>query len=269
LFNATLQIDVDIEDVEEKSSFTVLDSTGKSTVYEVPYNRSGKVNVTIQYYYNFAALGNPYVFTLEKGNHIITLHYPINNIGADSINRFDVQMSADSGNVSVNKEMFMGTISGQGLAGKPRWDGTITVEEPINFVSTYTMDVAKYNDQLNITKPIRDHGSDMLSDRVRPVSTYTMGVLGFESTLGSGTAQDNGFNFIVTNYTFEVAKKDIYEYDRDIVLVTDTYQLRQNYEYTSTDKYIDYGTMASVVIQTTDKTSVESVEIVDSREAVN
>ena len=253
LFSGTMQLEVDVPDEQHTTTFTMLDSDGKSKVYEIPYNRNGTTQLNIQYYYNSVEFGQPYSVTLEKGTHLITLHYPISGVTSDSIGRFEVRMSkTGSGTISVAKEMFMGTISGQGLAGKPKWDGTITNREI--FSELYSIADIKAVGFSAETAVIRPHNDvHAIAERFGVNDILTVTALGFDSEFSTAK--------VVTNYTFEVAKKSIYEYSRELVLVTDTFHLRQDYSYTSTAKPIDSGAMASVVINTTNKTSVESVVI--------
>lgn len=258
MFDATFQIDVEVEDVEHKSSFTILDSTtNTSKTYEVPYMRNGITEVTIQYYYGSIEFGQPYTITLESGSHLITLHYPINAVEKDSINRFEVRMSANGGTVSVAKEGFLGTISGQGLAGKPKWDGTITVEESMG--ATYPIAEIKalkdMSANVSFKKPRRDntHG---FAERFGTVSIMTIGALGF--------GDEFGVNRVVTNYTMNTGKAHLYEFNRDLVLYDGVFRISDEYEYKSSEiltDNIDRGRTCSIIIRTDDKSYVEGVVI--------
>lgn len=264
MFNATFQVDVEVEDIEHKSSITVLDSNGTSRTYEVPYKRNGYAQVTIQYYYGGVEFGNPYTVSLETGSHVITLHYPVNAVAKDSINRFEVRMSATSekmSTVSVAKEGFLGTISGQGLAGKPKWDGTINVEE--NIGTSYPISTIKvredFDADVSITKLRRDDISG-ITERFGTASIMTISTLGFNSEVG--------VNRVITNYTFETSKASTYEFNRELVNYVNTFNLRPDYTYNSNEVTIDEGKMCSLIIPTDNKTSIESVDITNGREEV-
>lgn len=256
MFDATFQIDVEVEDVEHKSSFTILDSTtNTSKTYEVPYMRSGSTEVSIQYYYNNNAMMEPYTVTLESGSHLLTLHYPINAVDKDSVNRFEVRMSAINGSVVVAREGFLGTISGQGLAGKPKWDGTITVEE--NIGATYPITEIKalkdMSANVSISKP-RRNDTPGFADRFGTVSIMTIGALGFGDELG--------VNRVITNYTFETAKKHIYDYDRvKINVAEDKFFVPSIFTYESVEQEIDSGRMTVLSIDSDSYVSIEEIEV--------
>jgi hypothetical protein len=159
--------------------------------------------------------------------------------------------------VSVARDKFMGTISGQGLAGKPKWDGTITVEE--NMGATYPIAEIKalkdMSASVSFSKPRRNDTSGF-ADRFGAVSIMTIGALGFSS--------EAGVNRVVTNYTMNTKKAHLYEFDRKYVLYDETFRLVADYTYTSTEittDIVDEGRMCSVLIKTDDKTSVEGVVI--------
>ena len=258
MFDATFQVDVEVDDVEHKSSFTILDSTtNTSMTYEVPYMRSGKTEVSIQYFYNNNAMIEPYILTLESGSHLITLHYPINAVDKDSVNRFEVKMSASSGSVSVLKDKFMGTISGQGLAGKPKWDGTITVEE--NMGAVYSIAEIKalkdFSADVTFSKPKRDD-TPGFADRFGTVSIMTIGAVGFNDEFG--------VNRVVTNYTMNTKKASLYEFNKEYISFDDIFKLKDEYIYTSYEDLtgsINSGKMCVLVIKNDDKVDVENVEV--------
>ena len=258
MFDATFQIDVEVPDEEYKSTFTVLDSTTNTNkTYEVPFTREGRTNISIQYYYNNVALIEPYTHTLESGSHLVTLHYPVNNIGKDSINRFEVRMSADNGTVVVLKDGFLGTISGQGLAGKPKWDGTITVEEAMGTLYPITVieAVKDMNASVSIIKPRRDNISGFM-EKFGAVSVVPIGALDFNV--------EAGVNRVVTNYTMNTGKAHLYTFNRDLVLYDGMFRISSEYTYTSSEiltDNIDRGRTCSIVIRTDDKSYVEGVVI--------
>ena len=261
MFNGTMQVDVEVPDEKHTTTFTMLDSEGNSKTYEIPYNRAGKATITIQYYYNAVEYGRPYVATLETGSHIISLNYPISSVAEDSIGRFEVRISADSGSVIVAKERFLGTISGQGLAGKIRWDGTITVREVVGVVGREPFTVAKVSDSVNFAKITREYGASELSEKFRTVRLQPFSVIGIDASVGIAK--------IITNYTFETAKRALYNFNRDIVYSGESFYLKTDYEYESTTHAIDSGTLCSAVIKTSNKQSVESVEIISGRKKVS
>ena len=258
MFDATFQVDVEVEEVEQKSSITVLDNNGTSKTYEVPYKQKGYAELTIQYFYGSIEFGQPYTVSLETGSHLITLHYPINAVEKDSINRFEVRMSATSettGTVSVAKEGFLGTISGQGLAGKPKWDGTITVEEAMGtaYPVGETKALRDMSANVSFKKPRRNDTSGF-ADRFGTVSIITIGALGF--------GDEFGVNRVITNYTFETAKKAIYDYDRIKINVVDNkFVVPSTFVYESVEQEIDSGRMTILSIDSDSYVSIEEIEV--------
>lgn len=254
MFDATFQIDVEVNDVTYTSSITVLNSDGTSTVYEVPYTRNGYINVTIQYYYNSAEFGIPYTLTLEKGSHVVTLHYPINAIAKDSINRFAVHLSADGGIVSVAKEGFLGTISGQGLAGKPKWDGTITIEE--NMGMTYPLveiNGIGFNADVTLTKPDQDRISG-ITEQFGTVSIMTIDTLEITDNLRVGE--------ITTNYIMNTDNKLDYTYDSNSVQTNEGYFTLVNTDIIQGREIsVDEGRACSVKIDYTKYQIINNVEV--------
>lgn len=254
LFDGTFQVDVDIDDELHTSTITIVDSTGESKEYEVNYTRGGYVNLSIQYYYNYNELIKPYILTLEKGSHIVTLHYPIDNVLSGSVNKFEIRMSTDSGIVTVDKEKFTGTITGQGLASKPTWDGTITVEESFGGftdISKEAISVVKLDDY--ISRKLNVPTSNKVSENFDKIAlTSVLNVLDFVYT--------GGVNRIITNYRFDISKKDSYNYNRQYISTDNNiFALNKLYMYQSSELMIDSGRMCSVVIRTDDKSVIENI----------
>lgn len=255
LFNATMQVNVEVDDIVEKSSFTVLDSNGSSKTYEVPFTRDGKVNITIQYYYNSNELGLPYVITLEKGSHVITLHYPIDNVAGNTIDRFAVYMSADNGKVTIQPTEFTGTISGQGLAGSPKWDGTITFEEDFSHCpSTVNVNYRDdYDDIMNVAK--RNPNTSSFAVEFNAPSIIGINTLEFNDSLS--------MEKVVTNSTINPNDPAIsdYEFDNRYLRSDGSFRLNTEYTYNSSEITIDSGRLFSLAIRTDDKKTVEGVVI--------
>jgi hypothetical protein len=254
MFDATFQIDVEVNDVTYTSSITVLNSDGTSTVYEVPYTRNGYINVTIQYYYNSAEFGIPYTLTLEKGSHVITLHYPINAIAKDSINRFAVHLSADGGIVSVAKEGFLGTISGQGLASKPKWDGTITIEESIGeLYSLVPVNGLGFNADIRVTKPQQERISG-ITEQFGIIDMVPIDTLEITDNLRVGE--------ITTNYIMSTDNKLEYIYDRNSIQANEGYFSLKNTDIIQGREIsVDEGRACSVKIDYTKYKIINNIEV--------
>ena len=135
-FDANIQkVDVEIDDIIEEAKITIGDST-----HTIPYKRDGYVDIYLLYKFNSDWIGPRYKHTLTRGSHIITLHYPLISIERYSVSSFGVYISSSAGNVSIDEGMFIGTITGQGIAEALTWDGAIVLED---FTSPLTIPEAK------------------------------------------------------------------------------------------------------------------------------
>ena len=123
-FNGTLQVDVDVDDITEEAQITIGD-----VVHTIPYKRDGYVDIYLLYKFNSDWIGPRYKHTLTRGSHIITLHYPLISIEKYSVSSFGLYISSNTGTVSIDEGMFIGTITGQGIAKALTWDGAIVLED--------------------------------------------------------------------------------------------------------------------------------------------
>ena len=273
LFNGTFQVDVVVDDIECISQLVIKDtstetgstgstgtgSTGSTetpVTYEVPYLRDGIVNIVIQYYYNAIPFGDPYNLTLRKGSNIVTLHYPISSVAKDSINRFSVYMSSDDGEVVIPREMFIGTISGQGLVSKIRWDGTININE---YVPTFTFNPAEFTVEPAVDTP-------SFSSQVPRPTVISEAVSSFEidndMTWGNVSAEPDVARVMLA-YVIETAEQAKYTFDRNYVAYDrDVFELNTSYTYSSVEESIDSGKLCSVTIRNNDKVSISDVNLV-------
>jgi hypothetical protein len=63
------------------------------------------------------------------GKHILTLHYYIGNVKANTVYLFVIFLTASGGSVYLDTNCINAVIEGMGLAGTGKWDGTINAEE--------------------------------------------------------------------------------------------------------------------------------------------
>lgn len=253
IFSATFQVEVQVDDVEHKTTLTLLDEEGLETVYEIPYKQHGFAELNIRYYYNSVDLGTHYTQTLSAGSHIISLYYVIATVKENSINQFAISMNINGGNAEIKKEMFRGAISGQGLAGTSRWDGTITVEEVFDAIPIADIKALPFGDSVVFTDIHREDAGSF-TEKFGNVSVFSVTALAFNDVLG--------VNQIVTNYTFETAKKSVYEYDRVRVVTDDNkFRVPSTFTYTSVEQPIDSGRMTVLSIDTDSYVSIEEIEV--------
>lgn len=69
--------------------------------------------------------------TWGKGKHILPLYYPIEKLIPNFTNTFNVYIKITGGSGMITAGDCIASISGQGMAAKLAWDGTIEMEETI------------------------------------------------------------------------------------------------------------------------------------------
>lgn len=121
VFDATIQFEVEIRDNEG------------NLVYNLP------ANLIIKYWYDDSMFPlMEYKDTVFSGYKIETLHYPIQYVERGTPHTFMITVDAemtipDSGTYSIiiPENMFLGTISGQGLSEDNKWNGRIILADSI------------------------------------------------------------------------------------------------------------------------------------------
>lgn len=112
----------------QAETVTATDSSGSTVTFQM----DGKAVLTMTYKVNQEKLVTHIpVETLGSGKHIINLFYQINNIKADSVNRFDVLAKIESGTADIAVGGIIATISGDGFVQEVDWDGNIEIEEEV------------------------------------------------------------------------------------------------------------------------------------------
>lgn len=167
IFHAVIQFDVVADDITDTTYLELIGEDGTTTKYAIPYNRDGYVNVSIRYLFNDEWVGPEYTSTFGTGSHILTLYFPITSVAKYSENRFLLYISAgDGGQVTINREMFLGTISGQGLASEVAWDGTLKFTENVSAFAVGIRDTkfAMFSEQIIAEHVTRNDAN--LSDNI-------------------------------------------------------------------------------------------------------
>ena len=108
------------------------DSTEVSVDVSLPvtWTEDGKVICYVTFELNDAEilLHRP-VETWHSGKHILSLYYPIENVVPNITNTFNVYLRMEGGTGEIEMGGCIASISGQGMAAAPAWDGKITIEE--------------------------------------------------------------------------------------------------------------------------------------------
>lgn len=69
--------------------------------------------------------------TWGSGKHVLPLYYPIENLIPNYTNTFNVYLRMERGTAQIETGGCIASISGQGMAAAPAWDGKITLEETV------------------------------------------------------------------------------------------------------------------------------------------
>lgn len=70
--------------------------------------------------------------TWGSGKHVLPLYYPIENLIPNFTNTFNVYLRMEGGTGQIETGGCIASISGQGMAAAPAWDGKITLEENLS-----------------------------------------------------------------------------------------------------------------------------------------
>lgn len=123
---------VPIPAVAEDGTETTVDV---SVEVELPVTVSADGNVTasVKYEFNDEEILIHYpVETWGNGKHVLPLYYPIVNLIPNFTNTFNVYLRMEGGAGRIETGGCIASISGQGMAAAPAWDGKITLEETVS-----------------------------------------------------------------------------------------------------------------------------------------
>lgn len=151
----TILVDVDVADTEETTTeevevpvkayyneqeTVITDINGNPVTLTgvaentMTYKRDGKVDVEVFYRLNGVMLPSnehPYIATdcIEKGEHVITLVYPLTSLVAYNRYEFEVWITSNGGTLTVPTRSMQATILGQELTDSSGFSGRIVAED--------------------------------------------------------------------------------------------------------------------------------------------
>ena len=126
---------VPVPSVAEDGTETTVDV---SVEMELPVTVSadGKAIASVRYEFNDEEILIHYpTETWGSGRHVLPLYYPIENLIPNFTNTFNVYLRMDGGTGQIETGGCIASISGQGMAAAPAWDGKITLDENIPLFS--------------------------------------------------------------------------------------------------------------------------------------
>lgn len=141
------------------------------------------------------------------------------------------------------------TVFAQGLNATAGWDGTLEFSEDIRTISLKRMDVLKMVDSVTMQNVgFNDHG---ITEKVGTIKMNRFGLLKVNEHFGSGSIK-----MVVDTQTVMFKNLTDHVVNEDGVL-----KLKTEYQYNSKNETIDEGQMISIQAITTDKVSVEEIEV--------
>lgn len=200
-FTGTMQVNVEVDDIAEEVEITIpkqvitntegvgIEITEEMVVCKLPYTRDGKVDVQFRYKFNDDWIGQIYTHTMRRGKNIVTLHYPLISIQRFSVNSFGVYISSNTGNVSIDKEMFIGTISGQGIAEALKWDGAIVLEDYTESFTITPSNMTITDSEDHVTYEYVERNDSDFSELVDNEITQAMTMVNIDDTVQLSTEE--------------------------------------------------------------------------------
>ena len=189
----------------------------------------------------------------NKHNSIIQALSSNSSLPISSISYDTVEPETTVPTAIIKKGQSKAVVFGQGLAAKAPWDGTITMFEAV--------DVVNIIDSLKINKPIEEFNINRQIPIGPTISETVANVLITNNLQISGITDTLSINEVITNYTLDTDKSELYEYDRQYINSNGYYSLNTEYEYNSIEEAIDSGSLCKLKLVTEDKSAIESVVI--------
>lgn len=289
MFIAQLPVEVECEDTEEiqtttnetETTYTVqaMDSGGASTTITdaegnpvtlsvtvkntdtdtVKTVTQGYVDLQVEYYIDGNLVDYELVHRCRAGRHILALLYIFDSLDGNCSFLWQVRVKVvgGSGTVTVPKRGFRATITGQGMAGTDKWDGTLTVEEltprfGTNFaggIAAFTEDVAAATDEPTASAI---------------TETTARFAARFRTAFYGSIAEEITADPIVEQQTIEPTAEAVLEWtfqERYVYAGENGVQLRTAWRYESAETAVDSGRMTVVKAVTNDLASVEEVTV--------
>lgn len=99
----------------------------------VTFSADGNALALVRYEFNDEEILTHYpAETWGSGKHVLPLYYPVENLIPNFTNTFNVYLRLTGGSGSIETGGCIASISGQGMAAAPAWDGKITLEETVS-----------------------------------------------------------------------------------------------------------------------------------------
>lgn len=231
-------------------TLTVIDSDTVKTV------RNGYVDLKVEYYINGTMIDYELVQRCYAGKHIIGLFYAFDSLDGNASYQWQVKIRiiGGEGKATVPKRGFRATITGQGLAGTDKWDGTINIDE-----SVQNLAVAAGISIINTSEEVSTDTQVPIPSGIQEKAFR----LSLRSRLSLGTITgEPSVDPIVEQQTISAGRLTRWTYNsRYVWLAENGVQLRTAWEYQSAEQSIDAGRMTAVKIATSDLAHVQEIRL--------
>ena len=190
-----------------------------------------KIKVKVSYMLNGTELDyHPKETYGVDGDHLLSLHYYIGNIKANTIYIFTILLEVVGATIHFDSDCINALITGMGLAGTGKWDGTLTAEDEFTSIS-YKELVGNMSDKASVDFVERNDVSGF-SDSFG---------FSFESILGK-INDEVSIGTVVCYYILSCTEgKPTFNKDYLIVNTNNAFVLETNYSLTSKSASVDEG----------------------------
>lgn len=280
MFIAQLPVSVECADTvtesttETERTVSVTDSTGTATTLldaegnplmlkildadTVKTVERGFVDLQVEYYIDGNLVDYQLIHRCGAGNSILGLFYTFDSLDGNTSFQWQVKIrvAGGSGTATVPKQAFRATVTGQGMAGTDKWDGTLSFDESVvPFRIANKMSLVDAVEEVSTETQIPTPAS--VEETVAAFSIRSsMRLVGFTERLSTMEVREKK-TFDVTAGTAE------WEYnDRYVEIGSEGIMARAQWQYESAEAEIDSGRMTVVKAVTNDLNGVESLEVI-------
>ena len=190
-----------------------------------------KIKVKVSYMLNGTELDyHPKETYGVDGDHLLSLHYYIGNIKANTIYIFTILLEVVGATIHFDSDCINALITGMGLAGTGKWDGTLTAEDEFTSIS-YKELVGNMSDKASVDFIERNDVSGF-SDSFGFSFASILGEINDEVSIGT----------VVCYYILSCTEgKPTFNKDYLIVNTNNAFVLETNYSLTSKSASVDEG----------------------------
>ena len=190
-----------------------------------------KIKVKVSYMLNGTELDyHPKETYGVDGDHLLSLHYYIGNIKANTIYIFTILLEVVGATIHFDSDCINALITGMGLAGTGKWDGTLTAEDEFTGIS-YKELVGSMSDKASVDFIERNDVSGF-SDSFGFNFASILGEINDEVSIGT----------VVCYYILSSSEgKPTFNKDYLIVNTNNAFVLETNYSLTSKSASVDEG----------------------------